>query len=89
MYTSDVIEIDNSNILSYMKVSYNGISFNSDMKYLTRVKNKYLNSGTITQNDVTILINCFGKTGIEKYFSVYLEKDQLNNLMEHLNKNKG
>jgi hypothetical protein len=88
MYTSDIIEIDSSNILSYMKVSYNGISFSSDIKYLTRVKNKYLNSGMITQNDVTILVNCFGKTGIEKYFSVYLEKDQLNNLMEHLNKNK-
>jgi hypothetical protein len=89
MYTTDLIDVDTSNILSYMKVSYNGISFDSDIKKLIRVKNKYINNGTAKLNDIIVLRNCFSETSLEKYFSIYLEKDQINSFLEQLKLNKG
>ena len=89
MYTTDLIDVDASNILSYMKVSYNGISFDSDTKKLIRVKNKFINNGTAKLNDIIVLRNCFSETSIEKYISIYLEKDQINSFLEQLKLNKG
>jgi len=89
MYTTDLIDVDASNILSYMKVSYNGISFDSDTKKLIRVKNKFINNGTVKLNDIIVLRNCFSENSLEKYFSIYLEKYQINSFLEQLKLNKG
>lgn len=76
MNITSLFDMNEDTVMTIMRSSYNGITWDSDRLKLVKVKNKLMADQEVNHNDFITLKNCFDNESLLRYFLFYLNREQ-------------